>query len=80
MPNKVPIERLKVAIQRTMANRMAGCKPISTYPPIRLPFIDDNRFRTVAKPDIPEEVDLVKRYIRSARDLATTSTADTINT
>ena len=32
------------------------------------------------KPDSPEEVDPVKRYIRSARDLATTSATDTINT
>ena len=32
------------------------------------------------KPDSPEEVDPVKRYIRNSRDLATTSATDTINT
>ena len=37
-------------------------------------------FQNGGKPDSPEEVDPVKRYIRSARDLATTSATDTINT
>ena len=38
------------------------------------------RLQNGGKPDSPEEVDPVKRYIRSARDLATTSATDTINT
>ena len=32
------------------------------------------------KPDLPEEEDSVKRYIRNSRDLSRTVVTDTINT